>query len=78
MDAVAQCRMVRKNFFPSRDNTMNKIIGNKYPAKVLRDKATGKPVLIEHTKDGAAMRRLARASAKRIVDMMKNAVQGAA
>ena len=44
---------------------MNKTIGKKYPAKVLKE-ANGLPLMIEHRANANGVRKLARASAKRL------------
>lgn len=43
---------------------MKKIIGKLYPCKVLRDAATGKPLMLPHTKDSDRMRRAGQKAAQ--------------
>lgn len=51
---------------------MKKIIGKLYPASCLRDSKTGKPIMIEHTKDSDKIRKLARESSLNLLKALSD------
>jgi hypothetical protein len=43
-----------------------------YPASVLRDSRTGKPIMLTRTKDSAKIRRMARESARQLIEALND------